>query len=410
MSFDLDDPTLLFQQDFLDDPAPLYAHLRAHAPVWELPGTGTYLVSTAALVAEATARPEDFSNNLLGLLYTGDDGLPTVFDMTHLGSAIHVLSTSDPPVHTQHRKLLQPLLNPASIAALSPFVAEAVERLTASFVAAGGGNYAPAVSEPLPVEVIAELVGIPASDVPMLLPLVLESNDLLAGVVDAAAMASASEASMQVVSYLDGLVRGWPFDDPGPTVCAALARAAAAGEITIEDGLGMLVQLLGAGTDTTTSLIGRAALQLARDQELQAQVRANLDLVPALLEETLRHDGPFRFHYRAVLHDTELGGVHLPAGSRLLLMWGAANLDEDYFERPDEFDITRAALRSHYAFGRGIHFCIGAPLARVEARLAVEQLLRSTRSFTLDPASAPTFRRSIFVRRLGNVPLLVEPA
>ena len=187
-------------------------------------------------------------------------------------------------------------------------------------------------------------------------------------------------------------------------------RAAADGEITIEDGLGMLVQLLGAGTDTTTSLIGRAVLQLARDSALQAQVRSNLDLVPVLLEETLRYDGPFRFHYRSVLHDTELGGVAIPAGSRLLLIWGAANLDEDYFVNADEFDITRAALRSHYAFGRGIHFCIGAPLARVEARLAVEHLLRSTRSIILDPARTPSFRRSIFVRRLGNVPLLVEPA
>jgi len=410
MSFDLDDPTLLFQQDFLDDPAPLYAHLRAHAPVWELPGTGTFLVSTAALVAEAAGRPEDFSNNLLGLLYTGDDGLPTVFDMTHLGSAIHVLSTSDPPVHTQHRKLLQPLLSPGAIAAMTGFVTAAIDRLVGSYVAGGGGNFATAVAEPLPVEVIAELVGIPATDVPMLLPLVLESNDLLAGVVDAAAMAAASEASMQVVSYLDGLVRNWPVTAEGTTVCDTLARAAAAGEITIEDGLGMLVQLLGAGTDTTTSLIGRTVLQLARDPALQAQVRANLDLVPALLEETLRYDGPFRFHYRAVLHDTALGGVPIPAGSRVLLIWGAANLDEDYFAHADEFDITRAALRSHYAFGRGIHFCIGAPLARVEARIAVEQLLRSTRSFTLDPAGTPSFRRSIFVRRLGNVPLKLDTA
>ena len=410
MSFDLDDPTLLFHQDFLDDPAPLYAHLRAHAPVWELPGTGTFLVTTAALVAEAVARPEDFSSNLLGLVYTGDDGRPTVFDMTHLGSAIHVLATSDAPVHTQHRKLLQPLFSPGSVAALSGFVTDVVERLTAPLLAAGGGNYATAVAEPLPVEAICRLIGIPDDAVAMLQPLVLASNDLLAGVVDAAAMAAGAGASMQVVAYLDGLVRNWPVNDHGTTVCDTLARAVATGEITVEDGLGMLVQLLGAGTDTTTSLIGRTALQLARDPALQQRVRENLDLVPTLLEETLRFDGPFRFHYRAVLHDTELGGVAIPAGSRALLVWGAANLDEDYFPHADEFDITRAALRSHYAFGRGIHFCIGAPLARLEARVAIEQLLRITASFTLDPAGTPTFQRSIFVRRLGDVPLLVQPA
>ena len=409
-SFDLDDPTLLFHQDFLDDPAPLYAHLRAHAPVWELPGTGTFLVTTAALVADAVSRPEDFSNNLLGLLYTGDDGLPTVFDMTHLGSAIHVLSTSDPPLHTQHRKLMQPLFSPGAVEAVSAYVDMTVEQLVGSLVATGKGDFATAVAEPLPVQVICSMIGIPDADVAWLTPLVLASNDLLAGVVDAATMAAGAAASMQVVEYLDGLVRNWRPDDAGTTVCDALARADAAGEITIEDGLGMLVQLLGAGTDTTTSLIGRVALQLARDPGLQERVREDLDLVPALLEETLRFDGPFRFHYRSVVRDAELGGVHIPAGSRLLLMWGAANLDEEFFERPDEFDIARAALRSHFAFGRGVHFCIGAPLARLEARSAIERLLRSTSAFSLDPEGAPAFRRSIFVRRLGSVPLVLEPA
>ena len=410
VSFDLDDPTLLFRQDFLDEPATLYAYLRAHAPVWELPGTGTFLVTSAALISEAVARPEDFSSNLLGLMYTGDDGLPAVFDMAHLGPAIHVLATSDPPLHTRHRRLMQPLFSPGAVEAISGFLDATADELIGSLVATGRGDFATAVAEPLPVQVICSMIGIPEADVAMLTPLVLQSNDLLAGVVDAATMGASAEASMKVVGYLDPLVRGWRADDEGTTVCDALARACAAGEITVEDGLGMLVQLLGAGTETTTSLIGRVALQLARDAELQQTLRENLDLVPALLEETLRFDGPFRFHYRAVVRDAKLGGTHIPAGSRVLLMWGAANLDEDFFERPDEFDITRSGLRSHFAFGRGIHFCIGAPLARMEARRTVERLLRSTTEFSLDPDGIPAYRRTIFVRRLGSLPLVLKAA
>lgn len=410
MTIDLSDPALLFSDAFIDDPAPFYAHLRSHAPVWEMPGTGSFVVSTAALVAEAVGRPGDFSSNLLSLLYTDDDGRPTVYDMTHLGSAIHVLATADPPIHTTHRKFMQPLFSPRAVEARSDFVDAAAGSLVESLVAAGGGDFAPMVSEPLPVQVICSMIGVPPADVAMLEPLVLQSNDLLAGVVDSTMMSAAAEAAMQVSAYLDSLVRGWQPTEGGTAVCDLLARSVLEGEITLEDGLGMVTQLLGAGTDTTTSLIGRAALQLARDPQLQESLRENLDLVPAFLEETLRFDGPFRFHYRAALRDTELGGIPIPKGARLLLMWAAANLDEDFFEHAQEFDPTRSALRSHFAFGRGIHFCIGAPLARLEARHAIEHLLGQTRHFALDPSGVPSYRRTIFVRRLGHLPLIVDPA
>lgn len=407
MAFDLTDPTSMFTDAFVDDPAPFYAHLRAHAPVWEIPGTGSFVVSSAALVADAVARPEDFSSNLTSLLYTGGDGRPTVFDMTHLGAAIHVLATADPPAHTAHRRLLQPSFSPGAVEAQAASIDGAARALVDAFVAAGGGDFAPAIAEPLPVQVICSMIGIPADDVAMLEPLVLRSNDLLAGVVDAATMAAAAEAAMRVGMYLDPLVRERAPDASGATVLDHLARAIAAGETTVEDALGFLTQLLGAGTDTTTSLIARTTLQLARDTELQDRVRGDLSLVPTLVEEVLRLDGPFRFHYRSVRRDTVLGGVQVPAGSRLLLMWGSANLDDAQFARPDELDLARVSLRAHYAFGRGMHFCIGAPLARLEARCAIEHLLRRTRSFGLAAGDGPSFRRTIFVRRLARLPLTV---
>jgi len=170
----------------------------------------------------------------------------------------------------------------------------------------------------------------------------------------------------------------------------------------------MLVQLLGAGTETTTSLIGRAALQLALDPTLQRTLRERPELTPPFLEEVLRFDGPFRFHYRSVTRDAELGGTRLPAGSSVLLMWAAANLDESAIDHPAEFRLDRPIPKQHFGFGRGIHFCIGAPLARLEARCTIDHLLRTTTDITLDPHRAPAYRPSIFLRRLGALPLNIS--
>jgi cytochrome P450 len=408
MTFDLGDQRLLFRHDVLQDPTGLYAQLHRDAPVWELPGTGTFVVSTAALISEAVGRPEDFSSNLLSLVYTGADGCPAVFDMTQLGPGIHVLATADPPVHTQHRKLMQPLFSPGAVEQLSGFVDDAAQLLVTELVAGGQGDLAAGLAEPLPVRVICKMVGIPDDDVAMLAPLVLQANDILAGVCDATSMAANAGAAAQVNDYLRALVRGWQVTPDGVSACDVLARARAAGEIGDDDAEGILVQLLGAGTETTTSLIGRAALQLAGDQDLQRRVRDRPALVPTLIEETLRFDGPFRFHYRAAVRDTELGGVAIPAGSRLLLMWAAANLDDGFVDRPAAFDLDRPIARSHFAFGRGMHFCIGAPLARLEAKLAIEHLLRSTSSFRPDPERAPRYRPSIFLRRLEHLPLVFD--
>jgi len=406
-TFDLTDPALLFSQEFIDDPAPFYEFLRTQAPVWEMPGSRTFVVSTAALVAEAVARPEEFSSNLTSLLYTDDAGHPTVFDMSHRGAAIHVLATADPPTHTSHRRLLQPVFSPAAVERIAPFVDQWCVRLVTALTETGRGDVATGLAEPLPVQVIAAMVGIPADDVPELAPSVLKSNDLLAGVLGIADMVAGAEASNRVNVYLTELLRAWVPGD-GATACDALTASISAGELTIDESIGMLVQLLGAGTETTTSLIGRASLQLARDRDRQDALRADPSQLDRFIEEMLRLDGPFRFHYRSTPVDAELGGVSIPAGSRVLLLWAAANLDADYFDRPDDFDPERAALRSHFAFGRGLHFCIGAPLARLETRSALAALLAGTSGFRLDPDLAPSYRRSIFVRKLDHLPLLFD--
>ncbi|MCW2524776.1 MAG: Cytochrome, partial [Frankiales bacterium] len=165
---------------------------------------------------------------------------------------------------------------------------------------------------------------------------------------------------------------------------------------------------IAAGGESTTSLTGTAVRLLAEQPELQAQLRAQPDLIPAFIEEACRVDAPFRGHYRVLTEDVELAGHSLKAGSRLVLMWQAANRDESIYSDPDEVHLDRAN-RYHVGFGWGIHLCVGAPLARVEARVAVETLLARTRSFRIDPAApALRYHLSLMVRRLVELPLQLD--
>jgi cytochrome P450 len=163
--------------------------------------------------------------------------------------------------------------------------------------------------------------------------------------------------------------------------------------------------LLSAGGESTTSLLGNAVRLLAERPELQAQLRDSPGLIPRFVEEVLRLESPFRYQMRSVTRDTTLGGVSIPAEATLLLLFGAANRDAAEFDRPDELDLHRRQPRQHLAFGRGIHYCVGAPLARVEARIVISVLLDRTTSITLDPQHQPRWVQSLMVRRHEELPL-----
>ena len=154
--------------------------------------------------------------------------------------------------------------------------------------------------------------------------------------------------------------------------------------------------------------LGNAVHLLATDLVLQDRLRSDPTLLTPFIEEALRVESPFRQHMRQVRHDTELQGVDIPAGSTVLLMWGAANRDPAEYDRPDEVVLDRPSPRHHVGFGRGIHLCVGAPLARLEADIVLGRLLAGTRRFTLDPERPPVREDSLMIRRFVSLPLLVE--
>jgi cytochrome P450 len=262
------------------------------------------------------------------------------------------------------------------------------------------------VANPLPIRAIALVVGLPLDDADRLLDWAMAGTEVLAGTLTLERMAQVGAKAGGMAAYLgEHLQRAVvaPEAQPSPGVIGELGRGVREGLISQSDGVAILVVLVGAGGESTTSLTGNAVRILAEQPDLQHELRANPSLIPKFVEETVRLESSFRGHYRHVNRDTKLGDVELPEGSRILLLWAAANRDPELFENPDQInihrDIHRTGMRDHLAFGRGTHFCVGARLARLEVRVILEELLARTRSFSLDPLHPPRYVNSIFVRR-----------
>ncbi len=411
MEIDLSDPGLLLRDDVLDDPRPFYDVLRRDAPVWQVPGQDSFLVSDPALVREAVARTEDFSSNIVNVLHDDGHGCPVSHQIAGYGDPIHVLATADPPEHTRHRRLLQPHLSAVSVAALEPAIEKIVDDHLGPVLDARRIDMVAAFSDPVPAGTVCELLGFPASDVPEVMRLTLGTGALLDGVTDARGMAVAGESATQLGLLAYGRLQE-SLALPAPQrhgIVGRMADMLEEGELSEIEVLSMLTVFVTAGSETTASLLASAIESLARDPDRQERLRRDPDAVADAIETILREDGPFQFHYRYTPRDTTVGGVAVPAHSRVLLMWAAANrpAPDDAWLPPDD---QPTKLSPHFAFGRGIHFCIGAPVARLEARIALTRLLARSESITLDPDAPPTRRPSIFIRRHATLPVVVEPA
>jgi cytochrome P450 family 144 len=188
-------------------------------------------------------------------------------------------------------------------------------------------------------------------------------------------------------------------------ILLAVRGALDAGTLQIGEATIILHTLLSAGGESTTSLLGNAVRMLAEDPGLQQRLRETPQDLDVFVEEALRLESPFRQMMRSVPHDTTLGGVDIAAGSTVLLLFAAGNRDPAQFDHPDNIDLTRDSPKRHLAFGQGIHFCVGAALARIEARAVLNAILEQTRGFSIDPAHPPRWVDSLLVRRHAQLHL-----
>jgi cytochrome P450 len=398
--------TLLLDQRVIDDPYPFYRQLQAQAPVWEIPGSGIFVVSTFDLVTEAASRTEDFSSNLKCLLYRGDVGQPCRLTFGDAGA--QALATADPPMHALHRGAVFPELVAKRMAKLEPDIADLAGKCVTRALDNGTTEFMTAIGNVVPIAVTSSLIGFRDADLDKLLSAAFDSTAMVGS-------ALSFDELMELITRI-GEIQDWLAAEvaeakraPGDDVIGAVARAVNDGVFGDFEATSILHILLGAAGESTTSLLGNAVRLLAERADLQEHLRHNPGEIPRFVEEVLRLESPFRYQMRSVSRDTELGGVAIPADATVLLFFAAANRDAAEFERPDEIDLRRELPRQHLAFGRGIHYCIGAPLARVEARTVLSVLLDRTSGITLDPEDPPRWVDSLIVRRHERLPVRLAP-
>jgi cytochrome P450 family 144 len=406
----------LFDAAVVQDPHAYYRQLRQTDPVHEVAGTGTFVVTRMNLIRQVVSDTDTFSSASGEFLHLGDwpaPGLRPAMSGLPGEAGAGAIATTDPPDHARQRKLVVRRLSAASIQAMEPEFRALVLAALADLAPDGRLEWMSRVAEPLPMVMVARILGLPDQVAPQLKKQGYAMVERISGFVRENRIPQLEDEG---INGLAPVIEAYMHAKEGGTACqngliGIVKQAVDDGEISDLEAFGILSVIIAAGGESTTSLTGTAARILAERPQLQDQLRRDPSLVPAFIEEALRYDPPFRGHYRVVTRDTELVGKQIPAGAHLLLAWPAANRDDASYDQPDEVRLDRPKPRHHVGFGWGIHLCVGAPLARVEAKAAIETLLAHTRRFALDTEQLPLcYHPSLMVRRLVSLPLLLEPA
>jgi cytochrome P450 len=257
---------------------------------------------------------------------------------------------------------------------------------------------------PLPMTIIIELLGFPLEDMPKLKRWSDASVALLSGINSPEELVEHGAEISQMIGYLTARYDE-AYQQPGDNLLGDLIREAKIDdeEFGRDEIVSMLVQLLSAGNETTASLIGSAMWLLLRDSDLQAELRQFPEKIDSFIEEVLRIESPFHGHFRLVTRDTSLAGTALKKGDRLMLLWSSTGRDEAQFENASTVRLDRVKPKSHLAFGYGIHHCIGAALARAEARIAFQTILQRTAELSLSVDNDFSHIPSLFIRSLRKL-------
>ena len=395
----------LFDDQYIQDPYPLYERMHAAGPVHQIGDSGFYAVCSWDAITDAIARPEDFSANLTATITYRPDGTVAAFEVGVLGGESQALATADDPAHAIHRKALTPQLAAKRIRAFEPFIAATADQLWTANMRDGRIEWMSAVANRLPMMIVGRIIGVPDNDIDKLARWGYAATQVVEGLVDEEQLAAAGTSVMELSGYITDQFQQ-AAANPQDNLLGDLATACASGELADLTALAMMIILFTAGGESTASLIGSAAWVLATNPDIQQQVRDQPGLLGAFLEEVLRYEPPFRGHYRHVVNDTTLKGVDLQAGSRLLLLWGAANRDPSHFDDPNQFRLDRPGGKGHITFGKGAHFCVGAALARLEAQIVLGGLLERTSK--IEAAEIGRWLPSLLVRRLERLELACE--
>ena len=398
-------PALAFNPlspDFIRNPYPFYQQLRSHAPMLPSPFGGILASRHADVIA--VLRDKRFGKDFVQRI-TKRQGA-AILDEPVYRSMRHWMLTQDPPDHTRLRDLVVKAFTARRVADMRPRIQAIVDQSIDRVIARGQMDLIDEFAFRLPVIVICDMLGIPEEDHPIFFQRERTGGRLLDPVpMSRAEIDAANAAHLASTAYFQGLFER-RRRQPGDDLTTQLVQAEDGGsQLSNEELTANIILLFGAGHETTVNLIGNGLLALHRHPAQLALLKARPGLMTNAVEEFLRFDSSVQLTGRVALEDiADVGGMAIPKGENVLCLLGSANRDPAaYPDHPDQLDITRANIRPQ-SFGGGIHFCLGAQLARIEAEVAIATLLRRLPGLTLDDADNPEWRPTFVLRGLKRLP------
>jgi cytochrome P450 len=378
---------------FLADPYPSYADLRAKGRVHFYEPTRQWLVPHHADVS-ALLRERRLGRTYQHRFSHEDFGRtapPAEHEPFHTLND-HGMLDLEPPDHTRIRRLVSKAFTPRTVEQLKPYVAQLAGELVDQLVEKGGGDLLTDVAEPLPVAVIAEMLGIPEADRAPLRPWSADICGMYELSPPEEVAARAVRASVEFSEYLRELIAE-RRTNPGDDLISGLIAAHDEGDrLTEQEMISTCVLLLNAGHEATVNATVNGWYALFRNPDQLAALRADHALIPSAIEELMRYDTPLQLFERWVLDDIEIDGTTIPRGAEIAMLFGSANHDPAVFQAPEKLDLTRKD-NPHISFSAGIHYCIGAPLARIELAASMTALLEKAPTLALaaEPERKPNF-------------------
>lgn len=410
-----------FDEAVLADPAPWYACMRKSQPVFEVPGRGFWLVTRHEDVMAAVRDTEVFSNKFKSPGSALGRGSPEV--QAQLDAILAegypqtpTMLTNDPPAHTRFRRLVARAFTPKRVASWQPSIERTTDELIDRF-APGRVEVVEELAVPLPIGVIADALGVPRDMQPTFRRWTDDSTDLIGANVTDERRLAAARGLVEFQQYFAAELeerRGRPRDDFLTDLVHATVGDDTEGLVDTRpldtaEMLSILHQLLVAGNETTTSLLAEATRMLVNQPDEWRRLAAEPAYAPLVVEEALRLASPAQGMFRVVTRDTVLGGVEIPTGATVILMYASANRDETAWPAGDEFCPEREGVRSHLAFGYGTHFCIGAALSRAEAQTALPRLCARVRNPRFATGEPFRYKPSFVLRGLRALSLEFDP-
>ncbi|HET9199569.1 MAG TPA: cytochrome P450 [Dehalococcoidia bacterium] len=380
-----------FAADVKEDPYPYYAWLRREAPVYHNEARDIWALSRYRDISAALRNHTVFSS----AQGVGPERV-----------TVPMMITKDPPDHTRLRSLVNRAFTPRMIAQMEDRIRQIIRHLLEAALDRGSFDLVQDVAEPLPVIVIAEMLGVEPAQRPAFKRWSDDTIGVLGGSPDFDINQYLRTWQEFKAYFLEKIEerRAEPKDD---LITRLVTEQEEGAGLTQSEILNFNLLLLVAGNETTTNLITNGALALLEHRDEGLKLRERPDLIPSAVEECLRYDSPIQASFRTTTQDFEIDGVTIPGDSKVMLIYGSANRDEEVFEEPDRFNVERDP-NNHIAFAVGIHYCLGAPLARLEARLALEEVLAHMRDIRIDESVKPVRVDNPLFRGLKELKLLFD--